>query len=1219
MVHRPPRPAPPAVQPLALKEKIKPPSQAGLAPLAPAMSQSPSPGQAANSPVSAAGEMGASARARTMIALQQKVGNQATQALVSSTMPASPAQAAKPGVTSEKAAPTQSAPSGELPGFMSKPKTGSRALTAPSAEAKAGATKSKAPSGKASAGPAAVKAPAGVKEGKASDAQAAAPNARAAIGPAISAVRQRASKTRKHSAAGSHVASAQAAARKPQVEQKRTAAAQTVKGLDEAKAEEVKRDKFKAKLKKAIEDATPKPKTESQADELMKNGAGKASGTLRSTLSTERDAAVGPMKSAAATEVPASSQPAPPEVTLQSEPVGPPPAPVSAAPVVPAPLPPERLDYSADRGPTDQVMAENNVTKDQMQNANDPAFGPTLEARSSAEKHEATAEARYRQGETKVQDQAQAAATQTLAKDLAGMHGTRAQQIGKVVTQQQGTKTKDAQERQRITDTIAGIKDKTRTEVEAILKSMEDEAGKIFEAGLQRAEKGYEDTFEEAKGGVGTWLTTWGSDWEKLIENSLAKARREYMHQVDLAIDEVSAFVDGKLKAAKQRVADGRKEVEKFVSGLDARVMQFGEEALKAVSADFDTMGSEIDQRRDGLISKLTEQYKNSYQRMSAMEEKLREANKSLWQRVYDATVGLIKKIIEFKNMLVSTLAKAASVIGDIIAHPIRFLSNLVSGVMQGLKNFMSKLPTYLLKGIMDWLFGALAGAGLQLPDKFDLQGIISIVLQIFGLTYANFRARAVAIVGEPIVAAIEKTAEVFKVIVTDGVSGLWRFIKEQLTDLKSMVLDAIFSYIKDKVIMAGITWVIGLLNPASAFFKACKAIYDIIVFFVTRGKQILDLVNAIIDSVAAIVAGNVGVAAAKVESALAKAIPVAIGFLASLLGLGDPSKPVKEFIEKARAPVNKAIDWVINLAVKAVKAAGKWVMGLVSKKDDKKETTESKGVKENIHRELMGKKVQTFTQEQTLINAIYSKYAPKGLKGIEFHKRESKLVVKVSASAAEEVAQLDLTIVDHRKRLKQIIERLRYLVKGSTYILVYYNGEHFSDVKNQGAHAETGFVNKTINELRNRMLEDISGGKLDRYGKVNIHWDMSRSPCKNCAEVRVSNILPLLKQGELKDLNIKLTISASAIDGKTGYEGLEQILDPKHAESIEIKATDIWDIIQAKIRQYPTFFDHETRLLYTVDQFDDYRSKAATLQATIDEIVKSNKDNPKPTKQGSI
>ena len=233
----------------------------------------------------------------------------------------------------------------------------------------------------------------------------------------------------------------------------------------------------------------------------------------------------------------------------------------------------------------------------------------------------------------------------------------------------------------------------------------------------------------------------------------------------------------------------------------------------------------------------------------------------------------------------------------------------------------------------MDWIFGALAGAGLELPETFDLKGIVSIVLQVLGLTYANFRARAVAIVGEPVVAALEQAAGVFKIFVTEGVSGLWDFIKEKVTDLKSMVLDAIFGFVKEKVIIAGVTWIIGLLNPVSAFFKACKAIYDIVMFFVDHASQILALVNAIIDSVAAIVKGNITAAATWVENALAKAIPVAIGFLASLLGLGDPAKPVKETIEKAQSPVNKAIDWVITKAVALVKAAGK-LLGFG--KDDK-------------------------------------------------------------------------------------------------------------------------------------------------------------------------------------------------------------------------------------------------------------------------------------------
>ena len=270
--------------------------------------------------------------------------------------------------------------------------------------------------------------------------------------------------------------------------------------------------------------------------------------------------------------------------------------------------------------------------------------------RSTAEEHEAAAAPRYRAAETKVQDHAQGAAHAAIASGLSKLHGVRGLRMGSVAGQQATTRDRNAAERQRITSTITGIKDRTRTAVDELLKSMEKDAEDIFAAGLGRAEKAYEDTFEDAKGGVGTWLTTWGSDWEKLIENSLHTARREYLRQVDVAIDEVADRVESKLKAAKARVAEGRKEVETFVKGLDDSVRQFGEDALQKVSADFDSMGSDIDQRRDALINKLADQYKASYERMSAMEDKLREENKSLWQRVYDATVGLIKKIMRVQG-----------------------------------------------------------------------------------------------------------------------------------------------------------------------------------------------------------------------------------------------------------------------------------------------------------------------------------------------------------------------------------------------------------------------------------------------------------------------------------------------------------------------------------------------------------------------------------------
>lgn len=747
---------------------------------------------------------------------------------------------------------------------------------------------------------------------------------RQAIAPATAAVRSRAAGARRHPPAAAPVASAQAAALNPETEQTRSAAAQTVEYLDEAKANEVERQAFKARLRQAVKAATPEPKTEAQANEVMNTGAQKASQAMSGELEAQRDTAAGPIRAAATTEVLPSEQPAPPQTELRVEQVGPAPAPVLAAPVVPAPLPPERLDYSADRAPADQLMAQNEVTTEQLHEGNDPAFGPTLEARTVAEQHEAEAEGRYRESESEVESQAQQTAQESLAQGLGGFQSERAARIGQVGEQQRSTQSKDAAKRQQITNTINRIKNSTQADVNTILDAMERDATSVFEEGLQRAERAYEDAFKEAKGGLGTWLTTWGSAWDRHIESALRTARERYLREVDTAIDQVADVVGSKLAEARRRVAEGRRQLEDYVKGLDESVRDFGEEALKAVSADFDAMESQINQRRDALINNLVQQYRASYDRMSAMEQKLRDENKSLWQRVYDATVGVIEKIIEFKNMLLSLLARVAGVVRDIIAHPIRFLGNLIKGVKLGLDNFVSNIGLHLQKALLSWLFGTLAEAGIQLPESFDMKGILSLVLQVLGLTYSNIRKRAVNILGEELVSRLEQVAEIFKILITEGPGGLWEYIKDKLSDLKNQVIEGVKSFVVESVITAGIKWVIGLLNPASAFIKACMAIYDIIKFFIERGSQIIDLINAIVDSLASIVSGNISAAAKLVEDALAKALPVVIGFLASLLGLGDVSAKIRSVIETIQEPVNAAIDWVIHQAVKLVKAAGK-------------------------------------------------------------------------------------------------------------------------------------------------------------------------------------------------------------------------------------------------------------------------------------------------------
>jgi hypothetical protein len=931
--------------------------------------------------------------ANEVMAVHSAVGNSALARAANATSRATPISPLQPSTTSA-ASPAAAAPlaavapvaHGESRHAAGNKAAGSAAKAAPVSMvhsvmvgAKAGAAQSRTPAGK-------PEAPAkSLIHGKTAHDTKAPAAARAAMVPVIHAIQHRATGARKHSPAAVPIASADAAGKVAGTEQARSAAVQSVANLTAAKTEPVKRNDFKTKLKQAIEQATPKPKTESEADDVVKSGGTKASATLRGQLSTQKDEAAGPLKSAALpqSDVSPSSEPAPPMPDLVPEPLGSPPAPVAAGAAVPGALPAERLDYSSDRDPTDRAMAESGVTHEQLEKGNEPEFQQNLSARAAVEKHEASVEGHYRQSEATVRGQTENAAHTQIANGLGNIHGARAQKVAMVVGQQLATAAKHAQERQQVTDKINAIKNDTRKDVELTLTSMEEDAGKIFDNGLQLAEKAYQDTFDDAKGGVGTWLTTWGSDWKDLIESSLGKARQAYLAEVDIAIDQVADLVDARLDTARRRVERGRTDVENLVKGLHGNLAKFGADALKSVEGDFAQMSGEIDQRRDELIDKLTQEYKASYDRMSAMEEKLRAENQSLWDRIYDATVGLIKKILAFKDMLLSVLSRAADAIGTIIAHPISFLGNLVEAGKQGFSNFVGHILEHLKVGFMEWLFGAVAATGIQLPKNFDLEGILSLVLQILGLTYSNIRSRAVKILGEKVVKALETAAEIFKILITKGPVGLWDHIKEKLGDLQAMVIEKIKAFIMEKVVMAGVTWIIGLLNPASAFFKACKAIYDIVMFFIEHGQQILDVVNAIIDSITSIARGAIGAAADFVEASLARSIPVIIGFLAALLGVGGISEKIKEVIEAVRKPINEAIDWVITKAVGLVKAVG-GLLGFGKKED--KETNKDLSAAQAAAREAVMARFSNGANEDEIeasLPGILAELGPMGLKSL--------------------------------------------------------------------------------------------------------------------------------------------------------------------------------------------------------------------------------------------
>ena len=99
-----------------------------------------------------------------------------------------------------------------------------------------------------------------------------------------------------------------------------------------------------------------------------------------------------------------------------------------------------------------------------------------------------------------------------------------------------------------------------------------------------------------------------------------------------------------------------------------------------------------------------------------------------------------------------------------------------------------------------------------------------------------------------------------------------------------------------------------------------------------------MELVKAFTDSIKAIASGNVGAVAKSIENALGRAVPVLIGFLASLLGIGGLADKILGVIRKIRQRIENAIVKFWNFVKgKAAKLLSKINVGGKKDKKDKK------------------------------------------------------------------------------------------------------------------------------------------------------------------------------------------------------------------------------------------------------------------------------------------
>ncbi|HEY8561397.1 MAG TPA: hypothetical protein VIL74_13555 [Pyrinomonadaceae bacterium] len=762
-------------------------------------------------------------------------------------------------------------------------------------------------------------------------------------------VAQKAVQLKKHPPAKQKSNEAAKAAKGPPNEKAAGAKAKQVDALKDTKTETPPPDSFLTVLRAEIQKVMPS--NIEDADDFMGGGAeSEMKGAVGGNVKDQKDAASGDLKKAS-DKPPNEGAVAAKSVTEVPPDPNVPVAPVDGGAGMPAPKPEAEISEKQTKADAQTAIKENRLEGKRIENKH-PAFDKVKAEKGNVDRTADAAPGKYRAGEKQTLGKAAAQANLSAKTGMTALSTVKNKSKSAVKSRQDAQRKKDEERRKAVTDRIEAIYTETKIEVDTNLNALERDVMAIFDPGCSSAIAAFKANtnreidkfYEERYSGIGGKLD-WIADKFKDTPPRVKQIIRENLVRFTAAMDalavRVAAFVDKRLGRAKTDIDAGQAKIRAFVAALPKDLQAVGKEAEKAMESRFNEMRDGVESKKNDLAQKLAQKYKEAHDQANELAKKIEEENKGAFKKLADAIGEVIKIILEFKDKLLALLKKAADAIELILDDPIGFLGNLIGAIKKGVGQFVDNIWTHLKAGFIKWLMGSLADAGIELPTDLSLVSIFKLVMGVLGITYARMRQKAVKMLGPTAVAVIEKLVEYVKALIEGGPAKLWEQVKADIGDLYAMVIDAIQSWLIDTIVKQATIKLLSFFNPAGAFIQAILAIYNTVVFIIENAAKIMSFVEAVIESVSSIAKGAVSTAANWIEQSLARMIPLVIGFLARLIGLGGISKKVREFITKVQDKVDKAIDKALAKIVGVVKKLFGKLKGTDKKERDKSDDPE--------------------------------------------------------------------------------------------------------------------------------------------------------------------------------------------------------------------------------------------------------------------------------------
>lgn len=605
-----------------------------------------------------------------------------------------------------------------------------------------------------------------------------------------------------------------------------------------------------------------------------------------------------------------------------------------------SPLQKEHTDVSNMTKEADSKLKEEGVTQEQLDMVDSGDLAEANKEKKGMEKKAKTepqAINKFAQQENKKVD---AALQQEEAKERDAIKNQRKQKLNATKQKQQGTKTDIEKKREEVANKINGIYKRAQEKVTTKLADLETNAMKRFDDGNAKATKEFENTVkreldafkDDRYSGFWGWARK-AKDWLLGMED-LPRVKAIFENNRTIFVNTINGLVDTitqdnkkVIQECKDELTAARTEIKAFVDKLGPDLKDAGKKAQDEMNSQLDELDKTINKKEEELANKLQDKQKAAIKAIDEKIEKMKEEMSGALSKLGKLLLLAAKKFFSWAlekfgfslAEIDSIINKGAAVLKAIFTQPIQFVKNLMNAAITGFKNFGKNFLKHLKDALFEWLTGSLEG--LTLPAVWDFKGIISIGLQMIGISYQNIRKHMVTVMGENVVGGLEKTFTLVKTLITDGPMAAWEQLKEMAGEMRDAFIDAVKDFIKTKIIEQAIQWIVSLFIPGAGIIKAIIGIYDTIVFFINKAKQIMQMISNFLGSISEIASGNIGAAADAMENGLARGLSLVINFLAQLLHLNGITDKIRGAIQKIRDKVDvvllKVAKWIAEKAKK--------------------------------------------------------------------------------------------------------------------------------------------------------------------------------------------------------------------------------------------------------------------------------------------------------------